>query len=161
MKVVVVCLLAAFLSSAIHAETSQPPTAVTAQQISPAEGQLNLAALKGHVAYIDFWASWCGPCRQSFPWMMDMQQRFAGQGLVVVAIDVDKDRVAAADFLNEFRPAFPIVYDSRGALAERYHIVGMPSSLIVDRDGRIHFTHTGFRPEQRGQLEHELQSLLY
>ena len=134
---------------------------ISAEQLSPdGDGSLDLNALKGHVAYVDFWASWCGPCRKSFPWMIDMQSRFAKRGLVIVAIDVDKDRALSDQFLQEFRPPFPVLYDPRGVLAQKFDITGMPSSIILDKQGKIRFTHTGFRSDQAPLIENELQSLL-
>lgn len=78
----------------------------------------------------------------------------------MVAVNVDKDHALAGDFISEFRPAFPIVFDSQGQLAQQYKIMGMPSSVIIDRDGKTRFTHTGFRNDQRQLIESEIRSLL-
>jgi len=125
------------------------------------DGTLDLSAWKGQVVYLDFFASWCGPCRQSFPWMMDVQQRFKDRGFVVLAVNVDKDHELAAKFIKQFRPSFPIFFDSDGRLAEQMKVEGMPSSLIFDRTGKVRFAHTGFRLDQHLVLEDELASLLH
>ena len=80
---------------------------------------LNLDALKGKVVYIDFWASWCGPCRQSFPWMKDMQARYGKDGLAIIAINVDQEKAKADAFLSEFQPDFKVLFDGSGTLADR------------------------------------------
>jgi cytochrome c biogenesis protein CcmG, thiol:disulfide interchange protein DsbE len=121
---------------------------------------LELDALRGRVVYVDFWASWCGPCRESFPWMKEMQQRYGDRGLVVVGINVDQDRELANQFLNAFRPQFRIVFDADAKLAEEFHVAGMPASYFIDRSGKQRFRHVGFRQAQRSEYEQELKSLL-
>ncbi len=155
-KTLITVIIALGLSvAATHSQAAGP----TAQE-QHAEGQLDLSAWKGKVVYLDFWASWCGPCRQSFPWMISLQRRYADQGFVVVGVNVDKDRELANKFLDQFHASFPIIFDSTGHLAEQFKIPGMPSSVIFDRDGAVRFVHSGFRSEQTAVLESELKSLL-
>jgi thiol-disulfide isomerase/thioredoxin len=123
-------------------------------------GTLTLADLKGKVVYLDFWASWCPPCRQSFPWMDEMERRYGRQGLTVVAVNLDKDRDLAAKFLNEVPAHFTVAYDQRGAVAESYHVPGMPSSFIIDRNGKIQEVHIGFREDDSSELEESLRTAL-
>ncbi len=125
----------------------------------PATG-LDLDALKGKVVYVDFWASWCVPCRQSFPWMAEMQRRYGKDGLVIVAVDLDAVRADADTFLNEFVPSFRIAYDPEGALAERFHVKGMPTSFLIDRDGKTQLMHAGFRAKDREPLEAQMRALV-
>ena len=142
-------------------QTSVVPALPTMLSVTPSvEATLDLAALKGHVVYLDFWASWCGPCKQSFPWMKDAHQKYGDRGLVVVAVNLDKDRALADGFLREFRPRFPVVYDKEGKLAQQFNIKAMPYSLIIDRDGKTQFVHSGFSNDQRQKLDSELLSLL-
>ncbi|HET8694068.1 MAG TPA: TlpA disulfide reductase family protein [Aquabacterium sp.] len=124
------------------------------------QGQLDLSDWKDKVVYVDFWASWCGPCKQSFPWMIDAQNRFAKRGFVVVGVNVDKDPELAARFLKQFNPPFPIAYDPDGLLADKMKVAGMPTSMIFDRHGKVRFVHTGFRQEERSELENEINTLL-
>lgn len=121
---------------------------------------INLAEYKGKVVYIDFWASWCSPCRQSFPWMKELQDAKAKEGLVIIAVNVDKDRKLANEFLAEFAPQFKIIFDPTGALATEFKVSGMPSAYIVDRDGKPRFKHIGYHLEKRDQYEQEIQGLL-
>jgi len=117
-------------------------------------------AFRGRVVYLDFWASWCAPCRQSFPWMQAMHDAYAQQGLTIIAVNLDINRADAERFLRQYKPQFDVRYDSRGASAERYKISGMPTSIIIDRHGVTRFTHVGFRPVDRAEYEHELRGLL-
>jgi len=127
---------------------------------TPPDDPLGLAALKGKVVYVDFWASWCEPCRQSFPWMNDMQHEFGKDGFVVIAVNVDHERADAELFLRKYGADFKISYDPDGAAAERFHVKGMPTSFLVDRAGHVAASHAGFRPKDREPLERQIRALL-
>ena len=121
---------------------------------------LNLDQYKGKVVYVDFWASWCGPCRESFPWMKKMQQQYGKDGLVIIAVNVDQDKKLADKFLSEFKPEFNVLFDKDGKLAEDFKVSSMPSSYILDREGKPRFKHKGFHLDKQSQYETELNSLL-
>ncbi|MBS0395379.1 MAG: TlpA family protein disulfide reductase [Proteobacteria bacterium] len=121
---------------------------------------VDLAALRGRVVYVDFWASWCVPCRQSFPYMNEVHREFAKDGLVIVAVNVDQDRAEADAFLRRYPPDFRIAFDTGGTLAERFHVKGMPTSFLIDRAGNVRMQHQGFRPDDRGPLRDEIRRLL-
>jgi len=121
---------------------------------------LDLASLNGKVVYVDFWASWCVPCRDSFPWMNELQHEFGKQGLVIVAVNLDHERSDAEDFLRRLTPDFGISYDPQGLLAERFHVKGMPTSVLIDRNGKVVTQHTGFRLADRGALRDQVRALL-
>lgn len=125
-----------------------------------AAAQLDLPALKGKVVYIDFWASWCGPCRQSFPWMKEMQAKYAKDGLAIIAINVDQEKAKADAFLAEFQPAFSVLFDNGGTLATQFKVQTMPSSFMLDREGKPRFKHLGFHDGKRGDYEKEITQLL-
>lgn len=116
--------------------------------------------LAGHVVYVDFWASWCPPCRQSFPWMIKQAEEYAQRGLKVVAVSVDKKRQDATRFLEKVDPQFEILFDSTGTLAERYGLEAMPTSFVYGRDGRLRFSHKGFTPEDEPVLDSVINVLL-
>jgi len=139
-------IISAGFTTTVHGGTSSDP--------------LDLAALKGKVVYVDFWASWCEPCRLSFPWMNDLQRQFGKEGFVVVAVNLDRERDDAQVFLDKFAPAFKIIFDPDGAVAERFKVKGMPTSFLVDRAGRVQLTHAGFRPKDREPLEQQIRALL-
>jgi len=121
---------------------------------------IGLERLRGNVVYVDFWASWCGPCKRSFPWMGEMQKKYGDGGLTVVAINVDKKREDAAKFLAATPGAFTIVYDPAGSVASSYDVKGMPTSYLVDRAGRVVAVDSGFRDDAKAAWEARIKSAL-
>jgi cytochrome c biogenesis protein CcmG/thiol:disulfide interchange protein DsbE len=123
-------------------------------------GPLRLADQRGKVVYLDFWASWCGPCKQSFPWMNDMQARYGSKGLQVVAVNLDAKPEDARRFLAENPAAFTVAFDRAGESAKRFAIKGMPSSVLIGTNGRVLSTHAGFRDADREPLEAGIRDAL-
>lgn len=123
-------------------------------------GKVSLDSLKGKVVYLDFWASWCGPCRKSFPWMNRMVQRYGTKGLVIIAVNLDKSRDQAQRFLHDYPAQFTIAYDPEGNIANEYDVQGMPSSYLIDRKQHIVKVHLGFRDEDTLAMERNIQHLL-
>lgn len=114
----------------------------------------------GEVVYLDFWASWCGPCRKSFPWMNSIQKQYKQQGFAVISINLDADKSLAEKFLDETPADFTVVYDPKGKIAKHFKIQGMPSSMIIGRDGKIKSRHTGFFTKKIPQYQQEIEQLL-
>ena len=127
---------------------------------SPSSDVLDLTPYKGKLVYLDFWASWCGPCKQSFPWMNAMQTKYSVQGLVVVAVNLDQDPQKASQFLAQNTPAFTIKYDPKGKLAEFYQVKTMPTSFLLDRNGQVISKHAGFHLNDLSSYETELTHAL-
>lgn len=117
-------------------------------------------AQAGKVVLLDFWASWCAPCRQSFPWMSALQKRYGAQNFTVVAVNMDQDRTLAAKFLEKTPADFQIVYDPKGDIATLMNVQAMPTSYLIDRTGRQRAIHKGFRDAQRAPREKEIEQLL-
>lgn len=122
--------------------------------------ELDLSPYAGKIVYLDFWASWCAPCRRSFPWMNDMLARYADAGLAVVSVNVDAERKLADEFLAETPANFPVIYDPEGKLAAQWQLVGMPSSYLIGPDGNVISRHVGFRSESPEKYEAEIRRLL-
>jgi cytochrome c biogenesis protein CcmG/thiol:disulfide interchange protein DsbE len=123
-------------------------------------GSLDLARYRGKVVLLDFWASWCEPCRHSFPWLNAMQKQYGDRGLVVIGVNVDKDRADADRFLRDVPAKFEIFYDPAGTLAAHYDLPGMPVSYVIGRNGEVVAKHIGFRSGLRAEREAEVQQLL-
>lgn len=119
-----------------------------------------LAAHKGKAIYVDFWASWCGPCKQSFPWMNAMQDKYSAKGFQIIAVNVDAKRADADRFLAKTPATFLIAYDPAGDSAKRYAVKAMPTSLLIDKSGRVTYIHAGFRDEDRADLEAKINDAL-
>lgn len=118
-----------------------------------------LSAYEGKLVYVDFWASWCGPCAESFPWLNQLQEKY-GTDLAVVGVNVDTDGKAADKFLQKHPARFDIVRDPAGALPELYRIEGMPSAVLLGPDGRVLHQHSGFRPKETAEYEAVIRAAL-
>lgn len=112
------------------------------------------------LSYVDFWASWCGPCRKSFPWMNQLQARFAAQGLRIIAVNLDNKREDADRFLAELAPQFTVLFDPQGSSARAYKVKGMPSSMLVDAKGQLLWRHAGFAASDAALLESRVESAI-
>ncbi len=124
------------------------------------EGDLP-ATLQGKVVVVDFWASWCGPCKESFSVMEELHLRFSEQGLVILAVNVDESRAAMEEFLKEHPVRFNVVRDAKKSLVRAVNIQSMPSSYILDTKGRVHAIYHGFHTmETRKKYVREIKELL-
>ncbi len=121
---------------------------------------LDLAPHRGRVVIVDFWASWCKPCRQSIPWLNAMHARYGGEGLTVIGVNVDAVRGDAERFLRDVPIEFEVVFDQRGEIAKHFRLQGMPSSFVFDRNGELVQTHLGFRAATKDSNEAALKDLL-
>lgn len=156
-SLLVIVLTTSSLAQAGFAKSTAPPAPAPHFALPAVTGRVDLDSLRGRVVLVDFWASWCGPCRQSFPWMAAMHDKYAARGLVIVAINLDKDRAAADQFLATFRVPFTVAFDPAGKTAEAFHVGAMPSSVLLGRSGEILSTHTGFDPRKSGAFEAKLE----
>jgi len=130
------------------------------QQSSTAQLKLLLKQHQGKVIYLDFWASWCVPCRKSLPWMKQMQQAYSEQGLVIIAVNVDAEPELADAFLAKNPIGFKVVFDPRGVIAQQYQLKGMPSSFLIGRDGELKASHVGFFNNQKPRYQAQIEALL-
>lgn len=124
------------------------------------EQPITFDAWRGQVVYLDFWASWCGPCLQSFPFMNTLQRDFATRGLKVVAVNMDENAQEARDFLQAHPAEFQIVTDRDAQCAEAFQVKAMPSSYVIDRNGVIVKRHQGFHADDVARLRQEVEAVL-
>jgi thiol-disulfide isomerase/thioredoxin len=116
---------------------------------------------KGKVLIVDFWASWCGPCKESFPVMNELAKKYADRGVIVIAVNVDENRSDMEGFLKDNPASFTVVRDGSQKLVGKVGVGTMPSSFIVDQTGKVRFLHNGFHGEKtRKQYAQEIESLL-
>lgn len=125
-----------------------------------ASTKVRLSDYRGKTVYLDFWASWCGPCKQSMPWMNDMQKRYGAKGFQVVGVNVDQKQEDAKAFLAQTPAAFTIAFDSSGTTPKAFGIKGMPTSMLIGPDGKVLRIHQGFKPENAAELESAIQQAL-
>ena len=128
--------------------------------VASAEDQFDLTAYEGKVVIVDFWASWCVPCRRSFPWMNTMHDEYADDGLVIIAVNLDQERAAAEEFLAEFPPKFKIIYDETKDLARSFDVMAMPTSYLIGRDGQQIERHFGFKVKKQHEYESAIAAAL-
>jgi thiol-disulfide isomerase/thioredoxin len=128
----------------------------------PARAELPAAfgPVEAKVVWVDFWASWCAPCRRSFPWMNAMYEKYADEGLEIIAVNVDKERKLADEFLEETPAEFRLHFDPSGSLAESFGVQAMPSSFMLDADGNVLATHYGFKLADTEQYEQAIRAAL-
>jgi len=124
------------------------------------QGEILLSDYRGKVILLDFWASWCGPCRLSFPWMNDLQTRYTDDQLVIIAVNLDKDGEASRGFLKEIPANFIIAYDPEGTSAETMKVIGMPMSYLIDRKGCVRQSLIGFNDIKKAIHEAHIRALL-
>ncbi|WP_395012284.1 TlpA family protein disulfide reductase [Undibacterium sp.] len=121
---------------------------------------VSLSAYRGQIVYLDFWASWCGPCKKSFPWMNALQEKFGAKGLKIIAINLDSKTEDGTLFLTKVPAIFLIGFDKQGTVAKQYQVQAMPSSVLIDRDGKILEVHKGFNDTIAKKIEGEIEALL-
>lgn len=115
---------------------------------------------KGKVVLIDFWASWCGPCKKSFPWMNEIQEKYSKQGLKIIAVNLDTERELADKFLKSSPANFEVLFDPKGVSAEKFNVQAMPSSYLYDKTGKQRTKHFGFLEREKEMYEKEILDLL-
>jgi thiol-disulfide isomerase/thioredoxin len=122
--------------------------------------EISVASLKGKVVYLDFWASWCGPCALSFPYMNEIAQKKKADGLELVAVSVDESKEDAENFLRQHPAGFSVAHDPEGACPKEYGIQTMPTSYLIDRKGNVRFVHRGFNNSDKDELSATIDVLL-
>ena len=143
------------LSAAAASKTAPDVTLQTADGAS-----LHLADYKGRVVLVDFWASWCVPCKTSFPALDALWQEYKSKGVEVLAINVDEQRKDADAFLNDHPHSVNVLFDPQGVSPSKFGVRGMPSSFIIDRAGNIRFTHMGYSAAVGEEYRRQLNQLL-
>lgn len=127
------------------------PTSVTGSApdftLKSADGSnVKLSEYRGEVVLLNFWASWCGPCRQEMPVLDELHNQYKELGFTVLAINVEKDPGKARRLLEEMKPGFPVLFDNSSTVSRQYDVVAMPSTVLVDRNGEMRYLHKGYKP---------------
>ncbi|WP_245738910.1 TlpA disulfide reductase family protein [Nitrosomonas marina] len=120
----------------------------------------NVQALKGEVVYLDFWASWCPPCVESFPFLNQLHHEFSEQGLRIIGVNLDEKTADADVFLNKYGADFTIAADPTRQCAKNFDVIAMPSSYLIDREGIVRYIHRGFRSGETDKIRIIVEQLL-
>jgi thiol-disulfide isomerase/thioredoxin len=121
---------------------------------------LRLSELRGQVVMINFWASWCGPCRQEMPILDALHKRYAKAGFSVLGVNVEQDSGLADQLLKDIPVSFPVLYDPDSVVSKLYAVDAMPSTVMVDRDGRMRYLHRGYKPGYEDDYRDQIVELL-
>jgi len=149
------------LSPPLPAASTAPGAPAAAFQLPAAAGDpVSLAGLKGQVVLINFWASWCGPCRQEMPILDQLYKKYKSAGFTLLGINVEPKSGDALAFLKSTPVSFPILFDTQSTVSNLYEVSGMPSTVIVDRKGTVRYIHHGYRPGDEGAYLDQIRSLV-
>ena len=121
---------------------------------------LRLAEMRGQVVMLNFWASWCGPCRQEMPILEQLNNKYKKLGFTVWGVNVDEDPALAEKLLKETNVTFPILLDSKSTVSELYGVDAMPTTVMVDRDGNVRFRHRSYKPGTEVEYENQIKALV-
>jgi thiol-disulfide isomerase/thioredoxin len=150
-------LTATFARADAEAPAASPPCALT---LSGTGQPVAFDQFRGQVLYVDFWASWCGPCLLSFPFMNELQHAYGDKGLHIIAINMDEKPADAARFLDQHKATFDVANGPNGKCAKDFGVAAMPTSFLVDRAGVVRVVHKGFRPGDVDELKTKIEELI-
>ena len=145
-------------TSALAGEMNEPAPDFT---LKSNQGEnLRLEDYRGQVVMLNFWASWCGPCRQEMPLIDDIYSKYKDLGFTVLAVNVDEDSTDANRFLEAVPVSYPVLYDNDSKVSERYNVEAMPTTVMIDRDGNARFLHHGYQPGYEDEYETQIRQLV-
>ena len=121
---------------------------------------VKLSELRGEVVLINFWASWCGPCREEMPALNDIYLKFRDKGLHLLGVNVEEEFEKGKVMVRDLKVVFPILLDSDNAVSKKYNVDAMPSTVLVDTDGKIRFIHQGYLPGYEDEYLKQVRELL-
>jgi len=121
---------------------------------------VKLSEHRGEVIMINFWASWCAPCRKEMPLLEDLYQRYKDGGFTLLGVNVEEDSSAAKDLLKDVRVSFPILFDNQNKVSQLYNVEAMPSTVILDRNGKVRFVHKGYQPGYEDEYQKQVRELI-
>lgn len=156
-KTLAACLLLA-ATLQVQADISGPAPDFTLK--SRGGENIKLSELRGQVVMINFWASWCGPCRQEMPLLEQIYQHYQPMGFTLLGINVEEDSAAADKVLKEIPVSFPVLYDNRNRVSESYQVRAMPSTVLIDRDGQVRYLHQGYKSGYEDAYQEQVRELI-
>jgi peroxiredoxin len=121
---------------------------------------LKLSEFRGDVVLINFWASWCGPCRQEMPILNDLYLKYRDQGFTLLGINVEKNPTKAANMIRDVRVVYPVLFDNQSKVSKQYNVDDMPTTILVDRDGNMRYLHGGYKPGAEDEYVRQVRELM-
>lgn len=157
-RIVAIAASLAVALPALAGPTGAP--APTFSLASSSGSEVNLAQYKGEVVMINFWASWCGPCRQEMPLLEGIYKKYSRMGFTLLGVNVEPDSQAANEWLKQTPVSFPILYDKDSKVSKLYDVAGMPSTVLIDRSGRLRMLHRGYKPGDENEYLDSIRTLI-
>jgi peroxiredoxin len=156
-----IAVIVAALTLSLPALAGTPTGPAPAFTLGARSGQdVSLAQYKGQVVMINFWASWCGPCRQEMPLLESIYKKYNKMGFTMLGVNVEPDSNAANEWLKATPVSFPILYDRDSKVSKLYDVAGMPSTVIIDRSGKLRVLHRGYKPGDENEYLDSIRSLI-
>ena len=121
---------------------------------------LRLSEYRGEVVMINFWASWCGPCRQEMPILDELYNQYQPLGFTLLGVNVEENSDDAKNMLKEIPVSFPILFDTKSSVSKLYDVIAMPSTVLVDRSGNVRYLHHGYKPGYEDAYQQQVRSLI-
>ena len=121
---------------------------------------LKLSEYRGQVVMLNFWASWCAPCRQEMPLLEDLYQKYKSLGFVILGVNVEEDSRKAKSLLRNVKVSFPILFDNKNTVSKQYKVAAMPTTVIIDRNGNLRYLHKGYKPGYEKDYQQQVRALL-
>ena len=153
-------LAAVILGVALAPPGAAAGVPTTPSDANPGDGVLKLDQYRGKVVYLDFWASWCGPCKLSFPFMNKLRARYPQNALVILTVNLDRQKSAAQYFIDQTGTRLPVIFDPAGKIAAQFMVSSMPTSLVIGRDGKVRYVHQGFEGGKTTEYQNHVASAL-
>jgi peroxiredoxin len=146
-------------AAASHAELTESPAPDFTLKSNAGEN-LKLSEFRGDVVMINFWASWCGPCRQEMPLLDELYNNYKPLGFTILGVNVEEDSDKAKAVLKDIPVNFPVLFDTQNTVSRLYNVVAMPSTVLVDREGKVRYLHKGYKPGYEQQYQEQIRSLI-
>lgn len=159
MRLVLSLVISLFATTSLNASemTGESPDFTLASRDG---ANIKLSELRGEVVMLNWWASWCGPCRQEMPLLEDLQNKYRDYGFTLLGINVDEDTEQAERLLEQIPVTFSILFDPESSTSELYGIDAMPSTILIDRSGNMRFLHRGYKPGYEDDYEDQIKELV-
>lgn len=160
MKLVLSFIAAMLLATTSLADNIEGPAPDFTLKSNQDGQNLRLEDFRGQVVMVNFWASWCGPCRQEMPLMDDIFKKYEKFGFTILAVNVDEDSADADRFLSDVPVSFPVLYDNESRISEMYDVDAMPTTVMIDRNGNKRFLHRGYKDGYEKKYEKQVKKLI-
>lgn len=153
---------AALMTTLVVASMVSASTSVAPKFTLPSRSgdMISLDQLKGQVVMLNFWASWCGPCRQEMPLLDQMHKRYSSLGFTLLGVNVEANTKDAERWLADTPVSFPIVFDKESKVSQMYEVSAMPSTVFIDRKGNVRYLHRGYKPGDESEYLNQIRALL-